>query len=175
MSIIDKLTEMTDAQVEAVEENCRRALLTTTGSRKVEAEQTLVVAQRELRRRRGDLQVGKRYSREEIGAIVGGSHVTYLPVANGRVTCICLDPALNPHAPEVVLVGEGDKVMDNAEILAQQSGLLPTFLKRGSAAWEYVGDYLLKSATTEQAVIDIHTAGVNRDDVVRMVIFLAAS
>jgi hypothetical protein len=172
VSIIDKLIEMTDDQVEAVEENCRRVLLTGSGPRKVEAEPTLIAAQHELRRRRGEFHVGKLYSREEIGAVVGGSHVTYLPVANGRVTCICLDLSLNPHAPEVVLVGEGETVMENAQILAQQSGLLPTFIKRASAAWEYVGNYTLKSTSIEQPVIDSQTVGVIRDDPVRMVIFL---
>jgi hypothetical protein len=87
------------------------------------------------------LEVGRHYSRDEIGGMLGGSLQSYLPMKNGRVTCGCFRPDLNPDAPAVVLVGLGPQRVNSAKQAVLQRTRIPIFLKRESLEWEYIGDW----------------------------------
>jgi hypothetical protein len=96
-------------------------------------------------------KLGKRYTRRQIATMFGGDVVSYLPNRDGVVLSGCFkrEPEWNPGAPDEVVFGPGPKVLRSAEILAGQDQAIPVFIFRGSAAWEYVGDYQCTGLRTE--------------------------
>ena len=112
-----------------------------------------------------EFQRGESYTRAEIHAAVGGGLQDYLPHRDGRVVAACLSPELNPEAPRVVLPGRGPEIQRWAEVFAKQREPVPTFLKRGSNDWEYVGDYRVRRLETGRSEINAQRYATGRDDV----------
>jgi hypothetical protein len=111
------------------------------------------------------IDVGKRYTRAQIQQAYGGGVQTYLPNRAGRVTCGCFDPALNPHAPAEILVGDGPNIIAAARLLVRQGGAIPIFLKRASSEWEYLGRYRVAAHTDDPVTIAPKASEAGRDDV----------
>jgi hypothetical protein len=122
---------------------------------------------------RGDavFRKGELYSRREISDCLGGNPMSYLPSKGGRVLYACLRPELNPHAPKIVLVGSGEKTVENARMLCRQNGAIPVFVREADAEWEYMGDYEVERCSEDQGVIDEHQGYSGREDL-RMIIYL---
>ena len=80
-------------------------------------------------------------------------------------------PELNPHAPEIVLVGSGEKTVENARMLCGQKGAIPVFIREADAEWEYMGDYEVERYSKDQGVVDEHQEYSGREDL-RMIIYL---
>lgn len=114
---------------------------------------------------------GMCYTRLEINQKIGGSVQSFLPTVNGEVVCACLTEELNPQAPEVILAGNGPRIIANAEKLGRQRAPLPVFMKQAANAWEYVGDWRPVRATTDRNEIAAHSAKAGRNDV-RVVVFM---
>jgi hypothetical protein len=72
-------------------------------------------------------------------ATAGGDD--FIRTAKGRVVGLALRLDLNPAAPEVIIVGNGIRRELRAKLVASQGGTVPTYLKRGVNAWEFVGNY----------------------------------
>lgn len=87
-------------------------------------------------------ELGTTYTREEIHAQVRGNLRSYLPHVGGRVVAACLRLDMNPDAPCVILVGDGEGIEHAADLLKNQRESVPTFLKRGAGEWEYVGEFV---------------------------------
>jgi hypothetical protein len=75
--------------------------------------------------------------------MIGGQLQHYLPFKDGQILCGCFNtsPKLNPGAPEEVLFGRAPIVEEMAEMAYRQHTAFPIFMFRGSAHWEYIGDY----------------------------------
>ena len=112
-----------------------------------------------------EFQRGESYTRTEIHAAIGGGLQDYLPHRDGLVVAACLSPALNPDAPSVVLPGRGPEIQRWAEVFAKQRQPVPTFLKRGSNDWEYVGNYRVRRLATDPAEINAQRYATGRDDI----------
>ena len=85
---------------------------------------------------------GQTYTRQQISEIVGGGSVqTYLPQKDGRVLCACLSQSYSPEGPQVVLVGQGPGVQQDAELFFRQAQAVPVFFKKVANQWEYAGDF----------------------------------
>jgi len=117
---------------------------------------------------------GKTYTRGEIHDAVGGGLQDYLPHRGGKVIAACLNPDLNPEAPEIVLPGSGPAIKRWAHVFAEQVAAVPTFLKRKTNNWEYVGDYCVRRLSTESSDLTAHRSRAGRDDV-SMVLFLESA
>jgi hypothetical protein len=102
------------------------------------------------------------------------SQMSNLPSKGKRVLYACLKPELNPHAPKIVLVGSGEKTVENARMLCRQSGAIPVFVKEADAEWEYIGDFKVERCSENRRVIDEHQRYSGREDL-RMVIYLKES
>ena len=113
----------------------------------------------------GEFQQGESYTRNEIHDAVGGGLQDYLPHRDGRVVAACLSPELNPDAPSVVLPGRGPEIQRWAEVFAEQGDAVPTFLKRGTGDWEYVGKYRVRRLATDPSEINAQRYATGRDDV----------
>jgi hypothetical protein len=120
------------------------------------------------------LRKGELYSRREISGHLGGNSMSYLPTKSGRVLYACLKPELNPHAPEIVLVGSGDETVENARILCRQSGATPVFVKEADAEWEYAGDYEVERCSEDRKAI-VEQQELSGRNNLRMVIYLKES
>jgi hypothetical protein len=73
----------------------------------------------------------------------------YLPTVDGRVVCASLIPKYNPDAPGIITPGFGPQVQKLAEMLCNQGGPIPVFLKRRVNEWEYCGEYEVNDFTTD--------------------------
>lgn len=97
------------------------------------------------------LTVGTEYTRAEIHAQLGGSQQSYLPHKAGVIVAACLDPALNPQAPLVILCGNGPDIRKAGDLLAQQATPIPVFIKKAPKRWVYQGWFQVAESCTEPA------------------------
>lgn len=74
-------------------------------------------------------EIGAEYTRDDIHAQCGGSKQAYPPAVAGKVVAVCVKPELNPHAPQVILCGQGPRIAAAGALLAKQAGVLPVFIK----------------------------------------------
>ena len=92
------------------------------------------------------LKINHIYSRQEISNMLGGSNVAYLPFRDEVVTCGCfrVEEEYNPGAPNEVMFGCDEPMPDvekAAKMVREQDKPIPIFIRRGSAKWEYIGNY----------------------------------
>jgi hypothetical protein len=78
---------------------------------------------------------------------------------------------MDPDAPEVLLVGQGEDVQKYGARLIDQREPLPIFVKRAANEWEYKGRYVVKSSSSDAADIVRWSARAGRKDVT-MVVFM---
>jgi hypothetical protein len=109
---------------------------------------------------------GEYYTRKEISQTLGGGVQDYLPHKDGAVVCACVTPEMNPHLPEVILVGQGEQIPRWARVFAGQKEHIPVFVKRSPSKWEYIGNYRVNSLSDDHAEIARHARFSGRDDIV---------
>jgi len=80
---------------------------------------------------------------------VGGSLQSYPPTVEGQVVCACLRTDTNPDAPEIILVGSDPIIQQSAEALLSQRSVIPVFLRREAAKWEFVGHFRVDRASDD--------------------------
>ena len=91
--------------------------------------------------------------------MLGGTTQACLPTKGGRVTCGCFDTDewFNPGAPDEVMFGrpyDMPKLEKAAEMVFKQRTSIPLFLKRGSAEWEYIGNYRCIALLRDPALLE---------------------
>ena len=91
-------------------------------------------------------ELGRRYSRAEISALVGGNTRDALPTRGGEVLCGCFKRTrkFNPGAPTEVTIGPSktNRALEAARVIADQEGDIPVFIwEKGQGGWEYRGRY----------------------------------
>lgn len=100
--------------------------------------------------------IGRHYTREQIHDAVGGGLTEALPHRDGRVVAACLDPRINPGAPELVAVGNSPNAQRWAGVFAEQREPVPIFLKDGVQRWRYVGDFRVVGQTADPEELRAH-------------------
>jgi hypothetical protein len=122
------------------------------------------LASDEKQRRKGMSQfiAGREYPLDVITAALGGETMSYLPQHDNRIVCGRFKKGeMNPDAPYKILVGNLPRVRQKAELLAQQGGLIPVFLKEGTNRWRYHGPMRVVGFDTSRKVVEA-TPGVER-------------
>ncbi|MBK7357242.1 hypothetical protein [Propionivibrio sp.] len=122
---------------------------------------------------KANLQVGQIYTHDYICKTFGGDAKggSYLPQNKQTILCGCFTTTMNPEAPEVVLVGNGPKIIGKAEILAAQGGSIPVFLKMGTNQWKYQGMFELLSFSKNPADFEAKATLADRNDVAAILTF----
>jgi hypothetical protein len=117
--------------------------------------------------------LGRKYSREEISGVLGGSEIDFLPTEKKQVVCGCFTLDHNPEAPAVVIPGTGIVIQRTAKIFCEQEHPVPVFIKRKPKEWEYVGHFKAESFSTDRNEIAAHHKGsITPLEKVTRVIFL---
>jgi hypothetical protein len=109
---------------------------------------------------------GKDYTRKEIHNVLGGGIQDFLPHRDGVVLCACVTPDMNPHLPDVILVGNGEQVPHWARIFAQQNIYIPLFVKRGPNKWEYLGNFKVRLLSEDPKEIARQETYSGRNDLI---------
>ena len=78
----------------------------------------------------------------------------YIRTKKGVVVGLALTQRHNPRAPEVVVVGKGARIEDQAKLFLRSGLSVPTYLKRATNAWELIGHYKALTYSTDPATID---------------------
>ena len=79
---------------------------------------------------------------------------SYIRTKDGVVVGLALTQKYNPRAPEIVVVGDGPRIVDRAKLFLQSGLSVPTYLKRGTNAWELIGQYRALAYKTDSATIE---------------------
>ncbi len=103
--------------------------------------------------------VGRKYSRKEIKAVLGGSDIEFLPTKVGRVVCGCFTLKHNPEAPDIVIPGNGPVIRRVTKLFCDQDWPVPIFIRRRANEWEHVGHYKVERFSTDPAAIAAHHQG----------------
>jgi hypothetical protein len=109
-----------------------------------------------------DFKQGQEYTLDAIRAVLGGETMSYLPQRGSRIVCGRFTTEMNPEAPARVLVGKPPKVQRKAELLAQQRGILPVFMKLGVNRWRYDGPMEFIDYVTDMSVVEPKAAAAGR-------------
>ena len=116
---------------------------------------------------------GECYSRKEIAEDLGGSDINYLPRVGDRIVCGCFTLEHNPDAPNVIIPGTGPEIEYTAKLFCEQKEAVPVFVKKQAGAWEYVGDYRVKShANDKESIVRHHSLSITPVEKVTRVMFL---
>ena len=78
-------------------------------------------------------------------------------------------PKLNPDAPRVILVGEGNLRKRWASILCEQGSSIQVYLKQRPNCWKYAGTFVVERWSEATQEIQRHELRSGRDDVVRVI------
>lgn len=89
----------------------------------------------------------------ELATLTAGGD-DYIRTKQGVVVGLALTPQRNPRAPEIVIVGDGPRIKERARLLLVPGVSVPTYMKRGTNAWELIGHYRAMSYRTDSATID---------------------
>ena len=110
-------------------------------------------------------QPGQRYLAADIHGVVGGQEQYYLSTHNGIVVAAKLRRAMNPDAPEVVLVGQGPLIVANATIAAAQDEPFPVFLAEDAKpGFVYIDRFVGAGMTVDPAVLGHFSRRSGRDN-----------
>ena len=80
----------------------------------------------------------------------------FIRTRGGIVMGLALRRELNPDAPSIVIVGKGIQREARAINYLESGIAVPTYIKRGKNAWEYIGQYKAVSYRTDKATITRH-------------------
>jgi hypothetical protein len=117
--------------------------------------------------------LGRKYTRKQIKAELGGSDIEYLPFEAGRVVCGCFTLEHNPEAPDIVIPGNGPVIQRMARVFCEQDYPVPIFVKRRPNEWEYVGDYQVeRSSTAPEDIAAHHKGSITKLNEVSQVLYL---
>jgi hypothetical protein len=111
---------------------------------------------------KSEFVVGEEYPLALIQEAFGGDNMSYLPETGGRIVCGRFTTDMNPKAPERVLVGDRPRVKRKAELLAQQGGTLPVFMKEGPNRWRYHGLMRFVEYVTDSRVVEPEAQAAGR-------------
>ncbi|MFA5180829.1 MAG: DUF3883 domain-containing protein [Syntrophales bacterium] len=84
--------------------------------------------------------------------LAGGD--SYIRTMNGEVKGLALRLDLNPEAPEIVVVGTGPRIVQNANLLLNCNRAVPAYVKRGTNKWEYMGNYQATAYRRDELTIE---------------------
>lgn len=78
----------------------------------------------------------------------------YIRTKDGQVKGLALRLDLNEGAPEIIVVGKGPRIEQRAMRLLETPHGVPTYIKRGTNAWEYLGEYRATAYRTDRPTIE---------------------
>lgn len=89
----------------------------------------------------------------------------YIRTKGGEVKGLALNPRLNHDAPNIVVVGKGQRIEARAKLFVESGVTIPTFIKRGTNAWELIGSYRAIEYRVEAATVRRHRGSRPIDEV----------
>ena len=89
----------------------------------------------------------------------------YIRTKGGEVKGLALNPSLNHDAPNVVVAGKGPRIEARAKLFVESGLTVPTYMKRGTNAWELIGNYRAIEYKTDSATIRKHRGDRPLDEV----------
>lgn len=102
-------------------------------------------------------------STAELARITAGGD-DYIRTKDGQVKGLALRLDLNEGAPEIITVGKGPRIQHRARLLLDTPHAVPTYVKRGTNSWEYIGEYKATAYRTDGSTIEqYHGARQVRD------------
>lgn len=66
---------------------------------------------------------------------------SYIRTKQGVVKGLAITKQKNPKAPEIITVSKGQRIINNAELLAATADPVPVYLKLGVNQWKFKGHY----------------------------------
>ena len=91
--------------------------------------------------------IGNLYSPKEQSDMHGGNLQQCAPMKEGRVLLLRLRPDHNPDAPYIVDWGLPND--ERVQLIADQGGTLPVYVRRRANGWEYMGQFRVAHVATE--------------------------
>ncbi len=95
----------------------------------------------------------KMFTAKEVSAQTAGGD-SYIRTKNNVVRGLAITLEKNPEAPDIIIVGDGARIKENAELFKQTITPVKTFIKHDTDKWEYVGRYKVKYYSKSNADIE---------------------
>lgn len=95
----------------------------------------------------------KYFTAEEVKVKTAGGD-SYIRTRNNVVRGLAITLDKNPQAPNVIIVGDGLRIKENAELFKGTLSPVKTFIKHDTNKWEYVGRYKVKKYSKSTEIIE---------------------
>jgi hypothetical protein len=118
---------------------------------------------------------GQEYTFNEVAQVFGGQSFGYLPQVGSRIVCGRFTLEMNPRAPYEVLVGDPPGVLRKAELLVEQDGVIPVFIKAATNRWRYHGPMEVVGFNRNPRAVRARAKEADREDVVGILLLRDAS
>ncbi|GAB3216157.1 protein NO VEIN domain-containing protein [Pseudaeromonas pectinilytica] len=86
--------------------------------------------------------------------LAGGD--SYIRTKNNVVKGLAVTTEKNPEAPEIIIVGAGDRIIANAKLFLEQQQYVPVYVKQAVSSWKYLGSYKADRYSQDPEVIEKH-------------------
>lgn len=96
-------------------------------------------------------------------ALAGGD--SYIRTKNNVVKGLAITTDLNPEAPDIVVVGNGPRIISNAKLYLEQQQYVPVYVKQSTNNWKYLGHYKADKYSQDPAIIEKHRKNRSYDEV----------
>ena len=95
----------------------------------------------------------KYYTADEVKAKTAGGD-SYIRTRNNVVRGLAITLDKNPQAPKIIIVGDGVRIKENAELFKGTLTAVKTFIKHDTNKWEYVGKYKVEKYSKSSEIIE---------------------
>ena len=99
------------------------------------------------------MKIGDKFTTEEVATKTAGGD-SYIRTKNNVVRGLAITLEKNPKAPDTIIVGDGVRIIKNAELLAKTITPVKTFVKNDTNKWEYVGRNKVRKYSKSREVIE---------------------
>lgn len=86
--------------------------------------------------------------------LAGGD--SYIRTKNGEVKGLAITTDKNPEAPDVIVVGNGPRIVANARLFLEAQTFVPIYVKQTVNEWKYLGHYKADKYAQDSATIKKH-------------------
>lgn len=97
------------------------------------------------------------FTTDEIAQKLAGGD-SYIRTKNKEVKGLAITTDLNPEAPEVIVVGTGPRIKENARLYLESKIYVPVYIKQSVNKWKYMGEYKAVSYAQDSETIEKHRA-----------------
>ncbi|ELA7327684.1 DUF3883 domain-containing protein [Vibrio alginolyticus] len=101
---------------------------------------------------------------KELASILAGGD-SYIRTKNNRVKGLAITTTDNPEAPDIIVVGNGPRIIKSAELFLEQQEYVPVYVKQATNKWKLMGNYRAERYLNDSDTIERYRRHRKAEDI----------